>query len=152
MINNTYGGTQRGPSTFVMLYSDDGNTWALADSNTAYQWSTTTNTFTLASPVTGTYFRLVCGLTGNTGQVANRNCFAVTELIFSQVQIPLNISNISCINAITAPTVTLTNGNTNTTIMTSTAASVGVVMKLPTNIGTAGQFLKTDGAGQCYWG
>ena len=48
--------------------------------------------------------------------------------------------------------VTLANGATNTTIMTSGAASVGVVMKLPTNIGTAGQFLKTDGAGQCYWG
>jgi hypothetical protein len=141
LINNSYGGTQRGPSTFYILYSADGSTWNVADTQTAYQWSTTTNTFTLASPVNGTYFRLVCGLTGNTGIVANRNCFAITELVFNQVQIPLNIS-----------TVTLTNGNTNTTILTSTAASVGVVMKLPTNIGTVGQFLKTDGAGQCYWG
>jgi hypothetical protein len=48
--------------------------------------------------------------------------------------------------------VKLTNGSVNSTILTSGAASLGVVMKLPTTIGTAGQFLTTDGAGISSWG
>jgi hypothetical protein len=55
------------------------------------------------------------------------------------------------ITTLSGTTNVLRNGATNTTLLTTAASSAGVVMKLPPVIGTAGQFLTTDGVGNSSW-
>jgi hypothetical protein len=55
------------------------------------------------------------------------------------------------ITTVLSTTNLIRNGATNTTLLTTAASSTGVVMKLPPVIGTAGQVLSTDGAGNCSW-
>jgi hypothetical protein len=86
-IATANGATQRGPSTYYLLYSNDGLTWNVADSQTNYQWvAPYITTFTLSQAITSKYFRIACSLTGNTGITVNRNCFDINELVLNQSQ------------------------------------------------------------------
>jgi hypothetical protein len=90
----------RVPSTFYLLYSNDGTTWIVADTRSLIQWVSfgASQTFTLSTSVISKYFRLSVSLAGNTGTVVNRNCFTINELILNQntaikVNVPCLISN-----------------------------------------------------------
>ena len=90
----------RVPSTFYLLYSNDGATWIAADTRSLIQWVSfgASQTFTLSTSVISKYFRLSVSLAGNTGTVVNRNYFTINELILNQntaikVNVPCLISN-----------------------------------------------------------
>jgi hypothetical protein len=82
---NSPNAAQRSPSTYYLLYSNDGLTWNIADTQTNYQWNASfISTFTLATPVTSKYFRIACSLVGNTGEITQRNILFITDLTFNQ--------------------------------------------------------------------
>ena len=162
-------GGARGMNTYYVVYSDDAVSWTLADSRTGITYSGSDLNFTLAVPATAKYWRFIVTVVGNFYYSSLRTMVEVAKIQFTLIGGLLTSSGIIAARAHvttgglptqfvkgdgsldTMSTLTVKNGGTNTTILTSAAASAGVVMKLPTNIGTAGQFLKTDGAGQCYW-
>ena len=62
-----------------------------------------------------------------------------------------NAWNSAEITTCSGTTNVIRNGATNSTSLTSSAASVGIPFKLPSLIGNAGQFLSTNGSGQSSW-
>ena len=66
------------PTTFWILGSQNGITWNLINTQTAITWSTSAQTFYVASVLSFRYFRLVTSVTGNAGRT-DRSVVALAE-------------------------------------------------------------------------
>ena len=74
-----------GMNTFYLLSSSDGVTWNVADSRTGMAYDTIPKTFTLATPVSALYWRVLVRVVGDPGVTQLRTQCDVRTLTFTLV-------------------------------------------------------------------